>query len=123
MPALSILRPVVPNTKRAARLNAMVARRMGWKQSDIKVNSERMGIPVAQVGGRDFDVFTDKKLAAKLAAKFNIRVKNKVFKGVGVCHSVRVGGPGGFGLFYQSPQEALVYAILQTPRAYLRSFL
>jgi hypothetical protein len=122
MPVLSILPPVVPNTKRAARLNAKVARRIGWKQSDVRINSEWMGVPVTLVGGRDFDVFTDKKLAAKLCRQFDVRVKTKKFKAVGVCHSLRVFGSEASD-FYQHPQDALVHAILLTPRAHLRSFL
>ena len=120
MTAVSIFPPVVAGTKRAARLNARVARRLGWKRDAVQVLTSDDYFTVL-VGGRDFDIFGDKKLVKILSKQLDIRVKNKVVKNVGVMHSVRVSGSNESD-FCEDPREALVRAILATPRRQLRSF-
>lgn len=99
----------------AARLNARLARRIGWRASEVRVLTGEFDTSnLALVGGRKFDVFTDAKLAERIAESFGItfHIKDGRF----------AANLGKYtGAFLDTPNEALVAALLDHKRKELRN--
>ncbi len=110
----------IPFSRRAARVNARVARRLGWKSSDILVR-EIDGRWTVSVAGRKFNIFFDKKLCRALGNTFHASVKERDTKASGHLFSAKV--PGSVASeFCETAEEALARAIIATPRPLLRTF-
>jgi hypothetical protein len=120
MTAISHIPAAASGTRRAARLNVRVARRLGWKRDDIHVLEYNSRF-IVSVAGLRFDVLTDKKLVSKLGNTFGATLKERETEADGHLFSVKV--PGSVASkFCATPNEALARAILATPRRVLRTF-
>lgn len=104
-------------TRKLARINARLARRIGWRSSEVRVVNDLVKEPsfYAEVGGRKFDVFTDAKLAERLAETFGVNFKFHA----GKFHAYLRAGIKREG--FDTPNEALVHALLAQKRSALRA--
>ena len=104
-------------TRKLARINARLARRIGWRSSEVHVvdATDKAASFYAEVGGRKFDVFTDAKLAERLAETFGVNFKFVA----GKFHACLRAGYESSG--FDTPNEALVAAILAQKRKELRN--
>ena len=120
MTAITRAPSATPFSRRAARINVRVARRLGWKRDDILV-FEDDGRWTVNVAGRRFDVFTDRKLCRTLGNTFHAKVRERDTKAFGHLFSVKVPGSTP-SEFCETAPEALARAIIATPRPLLRTF-
>lgn len=118
MPVLSTSLIVVPGSRRAARINSRVARRLGWKPADIVVVQDDKEFAVV-VNNHDFDMFRDNKLLLKIGKRLSVTVKDRNFNGIGLCFSAKLKGEAASD-YCTTFSEALARAILAAPRSVIR---